>query len=656
MFRADLAYQNSQLQKRKHRRWYMAGLLLLCVGLYGLWSARMVFWTTLPELPEKAQMWQMGLSLTYTLYDRSGTEIGHRGPYIDRPLSLRDMPAYVPQAFIAIEDARFYKHKGVDIWAVMRAFIENVRAHNNLQGGSTLTQQLVKNMLLSPEKTYRRKLQEMRLAYKLERVLSKDEILSLYLNRISLGERIVGVEAASQRYFGVSVREVSLAQAALLAALPKAPSRYDLYKNFNLAWTRAQKVLDHMVAQGFITLQEARAAAQTPQSLVQGVALSEQLTGYVFDMATQDIEARVGHKHQDLRIYTTLDINMQKTALMQLEQMIVKHGSSRRVEQGAVVVLDNADGAIRALVGGVNYMDSQFNRAIQAVRQPGSAFKALVFARALEAGIDPGSVRIDRPVKFDGWSPKNYSGRYRGLVDIRTAFIHSVNTVAAQLTAEVGPETVVELARRFGIKADLTPSFALALGASEVNLLDLSAAYMVFANAGQKLTPYLIERIENTAGQTLYQRTNVAAQFVYDEALTRKMVSLLQDVITKGTASAAKLDARPVAGKTGTSQEYRDAWFIGFTDQYSCGVWLGNDDNRPMNEVTGGQLPAELWQGIMQQIHNGLPVVALSSEPDIPLNRRLRKRAQFYKTLADAFVAEREIASRQAPDQAGIQP
>lgn len=652
IFRADLIAANDNQARQWRNGLILVLSVILVITAIVAAQARSYLFEGFPSLPEKSAMWQLNLEPNVTLLDKDGHVIGHRGPYLGQPLALREMPDYLPQAFLAIEDERFFEHAGIDRKAIFRALLENILAGRTVQGGSTLTQQLVKNMVLTPEQTYRRKFQEMWLAYELETVLTKSEILSLYLNRINLGGRIIGVEAASQRYFGKSAKDVTLAEAALLAAMPKAPNRYNPTKNYDLAWERAQLVLSRMVVNNFILPDTMLAAIENPPKIASPDApsLESDIIGHIFDMVAERSSELVGHEQKDLIVHTTLDPKLQKLAYKTLARTIEANKDTRNVANGALVSLDTQSGAIRALVGGLDYKTSQFNRAAQAKRQPGSAFKAFVYASALENGLSPGTVRIDSPIDIEGWTPKNYTERFRGPMTLREALKHSVNTIAAQITAELGPSQVAELARRFGISSNLRETYSLSLGSSEVTLTDITAAYAVFANQGHRRDAHLITAIYNTAEKPLYKLKARDSDPVYQPAYARQMTSLLSDVIESGTGYGALLKGRrPAAGKTGTSQDYRDAWFIGFTPQFTTGVWLGNDDNSPMKDVTGGLLPADTWKAFMDGAHVGQPKRPLGIlAPEID-NDTTRKRMAFYTRLVEDFTKERDMANGVPP-------
>ena len=650
-YRADIGAANDN-RKRNKLRWVWGSLLLiLVVGLSGFFAGRHYLLTGLPKLPDKQAMWDMHIKPNYTLLDKDGHILSHRGPYYGRPLSLSEMPRFVPDAFLAIEDQRFWEHKGVDRKAIFRALIANTKAGHKVQGGSTLTQQLVKNMVLSREKTYKRKFQEMYLAYKMEQILSKREILELYLNRIDLGNRAFGVGAAAERLFGKDVKALNLSEAAVLASLPKAPSAYDPIKHPDVSKARARLVLQAMLEQGKISPQQMQKAVAGLDTLrfAQTDYMPDVLIGHVFDMAVERAGALVGSQHKDLIIKTTIDPALQKLAHKTLISVLDKYGKRKHVSEGALVNLDVESGKVRALIGGRDYVTSKFNRAVQAERQPGSSFKAFVYAAALENGYLPGTVRIDQLTTIgsgeDAWTPENYTRRYRGPMTIREALKMSINTVAAQVGSEIGPTKVVEIAHRFGITSKLGAHYSIALGSSEVKLIDMTAAFMVFANEGLRRPPILITAIKDSLGETLYTYHNPAPERVYAIPYARQMTGMLRDVIASGTGRGARLGRRQAAGKTGTSQDYRDAWFIGFTADYATGVWLGNDDNSPMRKITGGLLPVDAWKIYMLGAHKGKKIRPLKAPDPLVLDEKTRARIAFYKSMTAMFKRERDLAN-----------
>lgn len=649
-YRADIDPEVVASDDRKRKRRMMALVVIAVLSALlalAYFQTRHYLLKDLPSLPDKRTMWELNLQPNMTLLDKDGNQIGHRGPYIGTPMKLGQMPTYVGDAFLAIEDERFYQHAGTDNKAILRALFENTRAGEKTQGGSTLTQQLVKNIVLSPEKSYRRKFQEAVLARDMEAVLSKPEILELYINRIPMGPRVFGVEAAAQKYFGKSASDLNLSEAAMLAGLPQAPSRYNPSEHYDRALTRSKLVLQRMVANDMISGMQEIEALKNPPELAEDAEplISEDIIGYIFDMVAQQAPKLLSGDQKDLIITTTIDTDKQKIAQKALDGVLAKSGESKKVGNGALVSIDNRSGAVLALVGGRDYAASKFNRAEQAKRQPGSSFKTFSYASALENGFTPGTVRIDQPTEIGNWAPENYTRRYRGPMTLREALKLSINTIAAQVTAEVGPSQVASLANRFGIKSELRPEYSLALGSSEVTLLEMTHAYSVFANEGLLRPTHLITEIKNTAGAPLYTRRTVAGRRVYPVPYARQMTSMLRDVIDTGTGHGARLGNREAGGKTGTSQDYRDAWFIGFTAQMTTGVWLGNDDNTSMRKVTGGLLPVDIWKSYMVGSHKGLSNAKLSApDPNID-DSRAQEIAAFYEEMSTAFITERDMAS-----------
>ena len=655
-YRADIDVANDNQARRKRNIALMVLAVLILIATFGYFQTRYYLMNGLPNLPDKNTMWEMNLEPNLTLLDKDGQIIGHRGPYLGEPMKLTDMPDYVSNAFLAIEDERFYEHQGVDNKAILRAMIENTKSGSKGQGGSTLTQQLVKNMVLTPEKTYRRKFQEMWLAREMEQRLSKPEILELYLNRIPLGPRVFGVEAASQKYFGKSARKISLPEAALLAALPKAPSRYDPTTNYDGALQRSTLVLQRMVDNNMITYEDMNTAELSPPDIISDTdpLIDPNQIGHAFDYIAEIAQGLVGSQHKDLIIKTTLDTKLQKKADASIKKILEKNAKSKKVSEGSLVSIETNTGAVRAIIGGRDYSKSKFNRAAQAKRQPGSSFKSFVYAAALEDGFTPGTIRIDQPTEIAGWAPENYTKRFRGPMSIREALKLSINTIAAQVGAEIGPTRVASLANRFGITTEMRPEYSISLGSSEVTLYDLTGAYTVFANEGLKVETYIIESVSNTAKTPLYTRRKTPPSRVYHVPYARQMTSILRDVIDSGTGHGAQLGSRQAAGKTGTSQDYRDAWFIGFTANYTTGVWLGNDDNSPMRKITGGLLPVDAWKDFMRTAHKGLKNRPLSAPDPFIDDPIVQNQIAFYDNLVTAFTTERDMASGASPASGGL--
>ncbi|KAA5801108.1 PBP1A family penicillin-binding protein [Alkalicaulis satelles] len=572
-----------------------------------------------------------------------GTVLGVRGPLYGRRVRLEEMPAHLPQAFLAIEDRRFFEHDGVDYRGLARAFWVNVRAGRTVQGGSTLTMQLVKNLVLTPERSLRRKIQEIRLALALERALSKQEILELYLNRVYLGEQAFGVEAAARRYFNTTTSELSLQESALLAALPKAPTRLAPTENMAEALARARRVLSAMQEAGFIDPIAYLTAASIPAELAEGLIAPEEAQGWghVFDAAQAEALRILGENGgaPDLVIITTIDPRLQRAAQLAVNGVLDEQGAARRAGEGALAAIA-PDGAVRALVGGRDYRASQFNRATQARRQPGSAFKPIVYAAAFEAGMDPASPFEDRAIDIEGWSPGNFGGGFRGRITLADALKRSINTVAAQAGVRAGLPNVTAMAGRLGVVTPLNPVPAVTLGSGEVRLLELTGAYNVFARDGRRFEPFLVREIRSARGELIWQAPETGSG---EEAISvehaRWMSTMLQSVVIDGTGTRARIPGHRAAGKTGTSQSSRDAWFVGYSAHLTAGVWVGNDDDSPMNNVTGGQLPAEIWRRFMVEAHTGVRPAPLSAPEPRQRSERDERLAAFYASLSERFDA-----------------
>ncbi len=532
-----------------------------------------------------------------------GTVLANRGTTGGEALSLEDMSPYIPQAVIAIEDRRFYSHFGIDPLGLARAIVTNVVSGRTVQGGSTLTQQLAKNLFLSHDRTIERKIQEVLLAFWLEQKYTKDQILAMYLNRVYFGSNAYGVEAASRRYFNKSARDVNLGEAALLAGLLKAPTRLSPARDPQAAEERAQVVLHSMQDVGFITEDEIKTAMSQPPTKAKRFWSGAE--HYAADMVLDEVRGLIGDVKQDLTVDTTIDVNLESDAEKALTDVLKSEGRKLGASQAALVSIDGA-GAIRAVVGGADYAESQFNRASKAKRQPGSAFKPFVYISALEAGLTPNSIRNDAPVRIGNWTPENYDQKYRGEVTLSTALANSLNTIAAQLVMEVGPTRVTQVAHRMGIESDLQANASIALGTSEVSLLELTSAYAPMMNGGFKATPHIVKRITDPDGKVLYENKYDNPPRVLDEGIAATMNGMLTGVINEGTGKAAKLKGWQAAGKSGTTQSFRDALFVGYTSQLTTGVWFGNDDGTSMKKVTGGGLPAKAWKEFMNAAHTGL--------------------------------------------------
>ena len=538
------------------------------------------------------------------ILDESGALLANRGDTGGAAVRIADLPPYLPKAFIAIEDRHFYSHFGIDPSGILRAAFHNLSSGGTVQGGSTLTQQLAKNLFLTQERTASRKIQEAILALWLEHKYSKTQILELYLNRVYFGSGAYGVEAAAQKYFGHGARNVTLPEAAILAGLMKAPARLAPNRNPAGAAERAEQVVEAMRQEGFITDAMALLALAHPAQAIRDQNASS--INYAADFVMDSLDDTIGAIDEDITVSTTLDSGLQGAAEKALTEALDRKGAAFNVGQGALVALA-PDGAIKALVGGRNYADSQFNRAVSAKRQPGSAFKPFVYLAALESGLNPDSVREDAPINVKGWQPENYSHEYFGPVTLTKALSLSLNTVAVRLGLEVGPKAIVRVAHRLGIMSDLSANPSIALGTSEVTPLEIVTAYAAFANGGIGVQPQIIAKVKTASGKLLYQRKGASNGRVIDPNYVAMMNAMMQETLLTGTARKGGVPGWQAAGKTGTSQDWRDAWFIGYTSHLVAGVWLGNDDNSPTKKASGGTLPVEIWSHFMRAAHQGVP-------------------------------------------------
>jgi penicillin-binding protein 1A len=555
------------------------------------------------------------------IVDLQGRLLATRGDMGGAAVPLKDLPRYVPQAFVAIEDRRFYSHHGIDPIGIARAAVANILRRGVSQGGSTLTQQLAKNLFLTQERTLSRKVQELALAIWLERKFNKTQILDLYLNRVYFGAGAYGIEAAAQRYFSKPATKLTVAEAATLAGLVRSPSRLAPTRNPDGAEKRAQLVLAAMMDMKFITDDIAKVALMQPAHAVKAPGAGS--IGYVADWVMDVLDDLIGRVEQDIVVETSVDPALQAAAETSLVDELTRNGAKAGIGQGALVAL-SPDGAVRALVGGRNYAESQFNRAVAAKRQPGSAFKPFVYLTAIERGLTPDSVREDKPIAVKGWRPENYSHEYFGPVPLGKALALSLNTVSVRLTLEFGPTAVMRTAHRLGIASKLEPNASLALGTSEVSVLELVGAYASFANGGMAVSPHVVERVRAAAGgKLLYQRKDDNLGRIVEARYAGMMNAMMQETLLTGTARKAELPGWPAAGKTGTSQDFRDAWFVGYTGHLVTGVWLGNDDASPTKKTTGGGLPVDIWSKFMKAAHQGVPVAGLPGVSSSPLTAGL---------------------------------
>jgi penicillin-binding protein 1A len=594
------------------------------LGRLFYWSAVLAVWGLIflvvffavfaRGLPDTSSLYQVDRQPSITYLDRNGALIATRGTQMAPPADLDALPDYVPAAFIAIEDRRFYHHPGFDPIGMMRAMATNVRAGRVVQGGSTLTQQLAKNLFLTPDQNMRRKVQELMLAVWLEMKFSKKEILALYLNRVYFGAGAYGIEAASQRYFDKSAKNLTVGEAALLAGLLKAPSRYSPVSESERAAARATVVLNEMEEAGVIT------AAQREQAVTQPVIVSRTLATqhaqYFIDWLDKSIRSLVGEPTEDMVVETTLDLTLQ-TAAERSVRRILDRDAGKGVQQAALVALDG-DGRVRAMIGGSSYADSQFNRAVDAKRQAGSAFKPFVYLAAVEAGYTPQTPVVDQPITIGNWSPRNYSGTFSGNMTLAQAVAQSTNTVAAYVADQVGRDSVARAARRLGIESRIGLEPAMALGAVEVSPIEMATAYDAFANGGRRVDAYGISRIRTPQGRVIYQRQSGQSGQAINNPSLYYMNQMLRGVVTSGSGRSAAISGRDLAGKTGTTSDYKDAWFVGYTGGFVTAVWVGKDDNSAMRGVTGGSSPAAIWKGFMEAALPRLDAPAIPNGPPMP--------------------------------------
>ncbi len=624
-------------------------MAIVAIPLALLYLVPVVLGLFAPPLDPKVDLYAVNRPLAFTFLDASGQEVGHRGAIVGARLKLEEMPAFLPAAFIAMEDRRFYAHNGIDPRGLARAVILDLRARSVVAGGSTISQQTAKIVYTQQQRTFSRKVTELINAAGLEKSLTKDQILQLYLNRIYLGSGAYGVDGASRVYFGKSARDLNLAQAAMLATLTRAPSVFSPRRDLLRAQQRASLVLDSMVDNGAITEEEAAEARAKPAVIVDRTTSNAR--NYFLDTAgDQALKLATINgvpPASDLVVYTTMEPKVQEAARLAALNTITKYKKRTRASEAAVVVM-KPDGAVSALLGGVDYRESVFNRTTQAHRQPGSAFKPFVYLAALEAGISPWETRDDEPVDIAGYTPTNFGGKYYGTVTLADALAHSVNTIAVSLAQEVGIRNVIATAKRVGITSPMQANASLALGTAEVTPLELTAAYAVFANGGYRVEPYLVTRID-IIGKPVYTRVPPQPQRVIDAAVNRDLTAMMYGVVIGGTGGYASLHGREAAGKTGTTQDSKDAWFVGFTTDYVAAAWIGNDDAKPTRNVTGGTLPAYIWRDTMLAAEKGLPLKPLDKSVKPP-------EAELLSASDVTWGGVDEEALARAPDVADAEP
>ena len=584
----------------RRRRTPLQALIYWTVVL-GVWGAIFIagFLIIFAQgLPDTSKLYDVQRQPSITYLDRSGGVVAVRGSQYAPPADIDKLPPYVPAAFVAIEDRQFYHHFGFNPWGMLRSEIYNLTHPGGaLRGGSTITQQLARNLFLTPTQTFRRKAQELILSMWLETHFSKKQILALYLNRVNFGGGAYGIEAAAQRYFNKPASQLTLGESALLAATMKGPSRYNPAANSERAAKRATVVLHEMVRMNAITATQRDAAFAQPVHV--SAILANQRAQYFVDWLDAQVRSQVGEPTEDMVVETTLDLPIQAAAEQAVRGGVTAH-FDQGVQQSALVAMDG-EGRIRAYVGGAVYADSQFDRATTARRQAGSAFKPFVYLTAMENGHTPSEAVVDAPLKIGNWEPKNYTGRYLGPITLQIALAQSINTVAARLANDVGTTRVADTAHRLGITSKIQTDPSMALGAVEVSPLEMAQAYDAFANGGYRARGYGIERIRTAAGKVLYDHgvEPAARQGVIGSPALQYMNQMLRQVVISGTGTRARVPGYDLAGKTGTTSDYKDAWFVGYTGGFVTAVWTGKDDNTPMKRVTGGGAPAEIWHNFM---------------------------------------------------------
>jgi penicillin-binding protein 1A len=537
-----------------------------------------------------------------------GTVIQSLGPSFGRWLTINQLPSEMRDAMVAVEDRRYYMHPGVDPIGITRSFYARAVQGRWTQGGSTITQQLARNIYLNSDKEFGRKIREIILALAMETKFSKDQILELYLNKVYFGGGAYGIDAASRKFFDHGAEDISLAEAAIIAGLVKAPSRYAPTANAQAAVDRAEVVVAVMQDAGMITATEA--AGVKPADVKLAAGSPQDSVRYFTDWILPQLNGLIDETEEPIDVWTTLDLKMQRAATAAIAANVT------RGAQGALVSIDR-DGAVKAMVGGTDYVSSNYNRAVTAVRQPGSAWKLFVYLTALEAGFRPEDIVEDKPVEIDGWQPKNSGGEYAGSISLRTAFAYSKNTVAAQIGQEVGTSSIANMARRFGITTLINTQPSMVLGTSEARVIDMTQAFAAVAAKGRKVTPYGISKVTTIDGETLYAAKPSGSVQLVDDWVAGAMTDLMQSAVATGTGRAANI-GRPVAGKTGTTSSNKDGWFLGFSSGLTTGVWMGRDDARSIGGLEGGRAPAQAWASYMRIAVANRPVEKFATEVTFP--------------------------------------
>ncbi len=586
--------KNSRKKSKENNRFWLKFFLIIFLIVSIICGGYIFYcWITLPDISKAIERTRLPAT---TILTESGQEIESYGGVYSEIVYAEDLPSYVRDAVISTEDRRFYSHFGFDFVSFGRAMVVNLIHRRYVQGGSTITQQVSKNLFLTPEKNIKRKVQELLMAFWLEKKFTKNQILTLYLNRVYMGAGTYGIEAASQKFFHKSSHDINMMEASILAGLLKAPARYNPISNKKRAVERATVVLQNMVDNRKITEKQKILALKMP---IGNNKYNFDGGKYFADWVYNEVNAYIGERDIDINVYTTLDGKLQKAAETILQQAVAANHKNN-VTNGAIVVIDNS-GAVKAMVGGISYRNSQFNRAVQALRQPGSSFKTFVYLAALEDGFEPDDTIEDKPIAIGKWKPENYDKRYYGKVSVKDAFRRSLNLATIDLSNRISKQKIIELAHKMGISTPINNAPSMPLGSFEVKIIDMAVAYSTIANGGFANWPYSINEIYSKDGYKIYERTSDEKNKIISDEAIENITSMLQSVIENGTGKKARLPFF-AAGKTGTSQDYRDAWFAGFSRGYTAVVWVGNDNNSPMKNISGGTLPAEIWKKLMLQI------------------------------------------------------
>ncbi len=581
------------------------------------------------------------------LQTRDGVRFATYGDLYGRMLRPNEIPTPIKQAVLATEDSHFYDHFGVNPFSLVRAAWRNYQAGRVVEGGSTLTQQLAKNLFLTPERSIQRKIREVLLAFWLEANYSKDEILALYLNRVYFGSGTFGVDAATRKYFAKPTKQITTAEAAMLAGLLKAPTYYAPTVNLKRSQNRSTVVIRRMQAEEYLTKAEADKLVKNP-AVLRHAGSNFKNVRYFSDWVVAEVQSYLGRTEEDLVVTTTLDLKMQKVAEGSLEKQLKKNGKKFQVEQGALVSL-SPTGAVKAMVGGRRYSASSFNRVTSARRQPGSVFKTIVYTAGFENGRNPEDVYLDAPININGWKPNNYTRRYGGAMTLREAYARSINTVAIKLTEDIGRSKVANMAGKLGLTGNMPAHPSISLGTNEVTLLEMTAAYAVIANGGKGVLPYGVLEIRNNQGKRLYKRQSSGLGTLISGRTVNKMRDIMTTAIRTGTGKAAN-PGFIAAGKTGTTQDYRDAWFIGFTPNLVTGVWFGNDNGKATKKVTGSNLPAYAWRDYMVGALGKKQVLAF-----VPEQERSRDSDSIWQRIVQTFSGGSNTASGKT-EQSGRAP